>query len=100
MCEDFAANFGCCMTTTHHLTLPFSPGNFLAKIKLMSAPTWPPVYHHFDTIEAESQAVLNSLKEHDFQGAFKNIRSAGNGAYALKGTSSRVMVASRPKFSF
>jgi hypothetical protein len=29
---------------------------------------------HFDTaevIEAESQAVLNTLTEHDFQGAFK-----------------------------
>jgi predicted helicase len=32
--------------------------------------------HHFDTIEvmeAESQAVLNTLTEHDFQDAFKNI---------------------------
>jgi hypothetical protein len=33
MCEDFAPNFGnkrtgCCITTTHRLTLPFSPGNF------------------------------------------------------------------------
>jgi hypothetical protein len=30
---------------------------------------------HFDTvkvIEAESQAVLNTLTEHDFQNAFKN----------------------------
>jgi hypothetical protein len=45
-------------------------------------------------MEAESQAVLNSLTEHDFQDAFKNDRSAGNGAYALKGTTSRVMVAS------
>jgi hypothetical protein len=48
----------------------------------------------------ESQAVLNTLTEHDFQDAFKNGRSAGNGAYARKGTSSRVMVASRPKISF
>jgi hypothetical protein len=33
---------------------------------------------HFDTteaMEAESQAVLNSLTEHDFQDAFKNGRS-------------------------
>jgi hypothetical protein len=39
---------------------------------------------HFDTvevIEAESQAVLNTLTEHGFQDAFKNGRSAGNGAY-------------------
>jgi hypothetical protein len=35
-------------------------------------------------IEAESQAVLNSLTEHHFQVAFKNGRSAGNGAYVLK----------------
>jgi hypothetical protein len=44
---------------------------------------------HFDTIEvieAESQAVLNTLTEHDFQDAIKNGRSAGNGAYALKGS--------------
>jgi hypothetical protein len=43
---------------------------------------------HFDTIEvieAESQAVLNTLTEHDFQNAFKNDRSAGNGTYAQKG---------------
>jgi hypothetical protein len=34
---------------------------------------------HFDAtevIEAESQAVLNSLPEHDFQDAFRNGRSA------------------------
>jgi hypothetical protein len=39
---------------------------------------------HFDTtevMEAESQAVLNSLTEHDFQDAFKNGRSAGDGVY-------------------
>jgi hypothetical protein len=34
---------------------------------------------HFDTtevIEAESQAVLNSLTEHDFQGAFRKMAEA------------------------
>jgi hypothetical protein len=58
---------------------------------------------HFDTtevIEAESQAVLNSLTEHGFQDAFKNGRRSGNCEYARKGTTSRVMVASRPKVSF
>jgi hypothetical protein len=30
---------------------------------------------------------------------FKNGRSAGNGAYVWKGTTSRVMVASKPKVS-
>jgi hypothetical protein len=45
--------------------------------------------HHFDTIEvieAESQAVLNTLTEHDFQDAFKNGRSSGNVTYAREGT--------------
>jgi hypothetical protein len=58
---------------------------------------------HFDTteaIEAESQAVLNALTEHDFQDAFKNGRSTGNGIYVWKVTTSRVMVASRPKVNF
>jgi hypothetical protein len=58
---------------------------------------------HFDTIEvteAESQAVLNILREHDFQDGFKNGRSAGNGAYARKGTTSGAMVANRRKVSF
>jgi hypothetical protein len=50
--------------------------------------------------EAESQAVLNPLPEFNFQDAFKNDRSAGNGAYGRKGTTSRVMVARMPKISF
>jgi hypothetical protein len=57
---------------------------------------------HFDTaevIEAEPQAVLNSLTEHYLQAALKNARSAGNGACARKGTASRAMVASRSKIS-
>jgi predicted helicase len=35
--------------------------------------------HHFDTIEvieAESQAVLNTLTDHDFQDAFKKMAEA------------------------
>jgi hypothetical protein len=36
MCQDFALHSGdkrtgCCITTTHRLTLPFSPGNCLLK---------------------------------------------------------------------
>jgi hypothetical protein len=56
--------------------------------------------HHIDTnevIEAESQTVLNTLPEHNFQDAFKNGRSAMN---VWKGTTLRVMVASWPKVSF
>jgi hypothetical protein len=48
-------------------------------------------------IEAEPQAVLNTLTENDFQDAFKNGRSAGDVAYASKGTTSRMIVASKPK---
>jgi hypothetical protein len=36
----------------------------------------------FEVIEAESQAVLNTLTGHDFQNAFKNGSSAGNGVRA------------------
>jgi hypothetical protein len=65
------------------------------KIKLKS--------RHFDTTEAivaELQEVLNTLTEHDFQDAFKNDRDAGNGALMRMRTTSRVMVASRPKVRF
>jgi hypothetical protein len=51
-------------------------------------------------IEAESQAVLNTLTEDYFQDALKSGRNTGNGAYVQKGTISRVMVASRPRVNF
>jgi hypothetical protein len=90
MCEDFSPNFddkitGCCITATLYLTLLFSPGFFFTKIN-MPAHSQPPYFyllprlkmklkgHYFDTIEvieAELQAVLNTLTEHDFQDAFK-----------------------------
>jgi hypothetical protein len=59
--------------------------------------------HHFDTTEvngAESRAELNTLTEHDFQEAFKNVRTVGNGAYARNGTTSRVMATNKPKATF
>jgi hypothetical protein len=49
-------------------------------------------------MEAESQTVLNTLTELDSQDAFKNGSSVGNCAYALNGTTSRVMVANRSNF--
>jgi hypothetical protein len=57
------------ITTTHCLTLHFHQGIFNQKIKLKG--------HHFDTIEgieAETQAVLNTLREHDFKDAFKKLQ--------------------------
>jgi hypothetical protein len=58
---------------------------------------------HFDTIElieAETQAVLNTLTEHGFQDAFKNGRSAWNCAYERKWNTLTVTVASRTKIIF
>jgi hypothetical protein len=89
LCEDFAPNLGhkrtgCCITTTHRLTLPFSPGNFLPKTAWLPSPTHSTVLfprlkiklkgRHFDTaevLEAELQVVLNALTERDSQDAFK-----------------------------
>jgi hypothetical protein len=53
MYEHFALNFGdkrtgCCVTTTHCLTLPFSPGNFWPETTWLPSSThsarliWPP----------------------------------------------------------
>jgi hypothetical protein len=83
---------------TQHDCRPHSPYFSLLprlKIKLKG--------RHFDTIEvmeAESQAVLNTLREHDFQDVFKNGRRAGNGEYARMEITSSVIVASRTKVSF
>jgi hypothetical protein len=58
---------------------------------------------NFDTfvvIEAQSLSELNSPTGHGFQDTFKNGRSARNSAYAQRGTTSWLMVASRPKVSF
>jgi hypothetical protein len=51
-------------------------------------------------VEEDSQTVLNTLTEHDFQDAFKIDRNSGNVAYTRKGATSRVIVVSRPKVSF
>jgi hypothetical protein len=99
MCQDFAPKFGdkrtgCCIMTMHHLTLPFSPGNFLWK-EQHDCLRLPALL--FSVSQGESQVVLNTLTEHYFHDAFKNNgRNTGKGAYAWKGTTSRVMVASRP----
>jgi hypothetical protein len=98
MFEDFALSFGvkrtgCCIMTTHLLILSFSPGNSSLKTTELLFPThpthltWPPANflfpqlkgRHFDTVEvimAESQAVLNTLREYYFQVAFKKLAEA------------------------
>jgi hypothetical protein len=102
----------------HHNSTPFQTSFFTRELLTknnLTVVTHPPYSslfprlkiklkgHHFDTtevIEVESQAVLNTLTIHDFQDAFKNDKSAGNGAYARKRTTWRVMVANRPKVNF
>jgi hypothetical protein len=58
---------------------------------------------HFDTIEvieAESQAMLNTLTEHGFLDAFKYWQKRWKRCTLAERTSSRMMMASRPKVSF
>jgi hypothetical protein len=96
MREDFTPNFGdkrsgCCVRTAHHLTLPFiSRLNRNSVTVIPTHPshlTWPPCdfslflqlkikvrgrhYDRIEVIEAELQAVPNTLTEHYFQDAFK-----------------------------
>jgi hypothetical protein len=90
MCKYFNPNFGdkktgCCITTTHRLTLSFSPGKFSTKatwllsallvwlcpLRLYCFPDWKAaILTHFNCIK---MAVLNTLTEHDFQYAFKKL---------------------------
>jgi hypothetical protein len=80
----------CCIAPSH---ISFFTREFLTKSNMTVVTTHPPSLfrrlktnlkgRHFDTtevMETESQAVLNTLTEHDFQDAFKNDRSDGNGA--------------------
>jgi hypothetical protein len=89
MCKAFAPNFGdkrtgCCITKTYRLTLPFSPIFSIFDQQHGCRPHSPTHFSlfsllkinlrglHFDTIEvieAESQAVLNIITEHDFKEA-------------------------------
>jgi hypothetical protein len=69
----------------HRFTLPFTPGNLLTQnnLTVVSHPFYFSLYprlkiklkdRRFDTTEvivAESQTVLNTLTEHDFQDALK-----------------------------
>jgi hypothetical protein len=57
----------------------------------------------FDTTEeihAESQRVLDTMIEENFQEAFQNERDGGTGVYMLEGTTSRVTAADRPYGEF
>jgi hypothetical protein len=69
----------------------FSPFS-LWKIKLKGR-----YFGTVEVMEAESQTVLNTLTEYNFQDVFKKWQKLGNGAVALKETISRVMLANRSK---
>jgi hypothetical protein len=115
MCEDFVPNFGdkrigCCIMTTQSDTFFFNREVFtIHSMTVVLLPTLLFCFArfkmklkgcHFDTSEvseAELHVVLNIFREHGFQDAFKKMTSVGNGAYMRKGTTSRVMMASRPK---
>jgi hypothetical protein len=80
MCEDIAPNFGnnrtgCCITTAHRYTLPFSPRNFLPKkydcrlpptlifsVSQIENRSERPSFSKVEVIEAESEAVLNTTQ--------------------------------------
>jgi hypothetical protein len=93
--------------------MSFSTREFLTKGNMTIAPAHPTFLSspiegrmkgcHFDTVEvteAELQAVLNILTEHDFQDALKNSRSAGYCAYSCKGTFLSLLITTMPKVSF
>jgi hypothetical protein len=91
-CEDFSPNFGdkrtgCCITTKQFHTSFFTRELFTkTNMTAVPHPSYSPDFApcdfslfprlsgcHFDTTEvteAEPQAVLNTLTEHDFQDAF------------------------------
>jgi hypothetical protein len=51
-------------------------------------------------VEAESQAVLNTLTEHDFHDAFTKWQKRREQCKRAEGNTSRVMVASSHKVTF
>jgi hypothetical protein len=79
MCKNFAQKFGDKRTGSFITHFLFHRGIFNQNLDCHSLPTLlssvsPNEGRHFDTIEvteAEPQAVLNSLTEHDFQDAFQ-----------------------------
>jgi hypothetical protein len=88
MWEDFALNFSENTTGVHHdnaqsLTQLFTGSFWPETTDCRPHPPYFPLFprlkiklecSHFDTIEvieAESKAVLHTIKEHDFQSAFK-----------------------------
>jgi hypothetical protein len=57
-------------------------------------------FHTIEEIQAESQRVLDTVTETDFQEAFKYGRDGGTRVYMWEGTTSRVIAADRPYGEF
>jgi hypothetical protein len=117
ICEELDPNFDDkrtgCFNTTHRLTLPFSLGNLWPKTTWLLSPIhptcliWPRSTSLFRAILTQLRWSRQNRRRcwtlsHNMTSRmhFKNDRSAGNSAYARKGTASRVMGASIPKVSF
>jgi hypothetical protein len=117
--EDFVLNFddqriSCCIMMMCH----FKPRNFLPKPTWLSPPThftrliWPhdfflfplvmiPLLWHKWSDRGRIVVRADTLTKHEsLRMRLKSGRSDGNGEYARKGTTLRVMVATRPKISF
>jgi hypothetical protein len=106
---------GCCITTTHHLTLPFHQGIFDQKQHECHSP--PTLLFSVSQLKIKLKgchAILTQLRwsrqncrqcwtpsqNVTSRIYFINSRSAGIGAYPWMGTTSKVMMTSRPKLSF
>jgi hypothetical protein len=57
-------------------------------------------FYNSEEIQAESQRVLDTVTEKDFQEAFQQGGDGGTGVYMREGTTSRVMVVDRPYGEF
>jgi hypothetical protein len=93
VCEDFAPNFGdkkLIVASQQHTVLHFLFSQGIFGQNSMTVISHPPDFlfprlkiklkgHNFDTtevFEAESQTVLNTLTEHDFQDSFKKLQKS------------------------
>jgi hypothetical protein len=89
---------GCCITATHHLTFPFHQGTFDQKQDCRAStqpifslfPWWKTKlrdrhFYTLEVIEAESQVMLNSRIEYDFQDAFKKLQKSWERCMRVKG---------------
>jgi hypothetical protein len=119
MCQRFSPNSGdkktgCCISTTHRITLLFSSRNLFTKSKitvvrnhptLLCFPEWgwnwkTTVLTQLRWSRQNRRQCLTPSQNKTSRIHLHHDRSSEDDAYARKGTTSRVMLASRPKVSF